>query len=155
MQEYVQEHYDSNEVKISASIGLTSSDYFKWVEKINKNAIDGDEKWRRSLVYLCFDNDRLIGLLSIRYELPDDLVWDFGHIGYGVRPSERRKGYATTMLGYALSICKEKGMNSAIISCYKENIASAATIKKSGGVLVDENDNYNEGKISQYYLVNL
>ena len=155
LQEYMQEHYDNKENSISASLGLPASEYADWVEKIQRNAFSGDEQWGKSLLYLCFDNNKLIGLLSIRYELPENLTEIYGDIGYGVRPSERNKGYATTMLRYALSVCKEKGMDKVLLGCYKDNLASAATIKKNGGVLVDENDNYNEGRISQYYSINL
>ena len=84
-----------------------------------------------------------------------NLTKKLGDIGYGVRHYERNKGYATTMLRYALSVCKEKGMDKVLLGCYKDNLASAATIKKNGGVLVDENDNYNEGRISQYYSLKL
>ena len=106
-------------------------------------------------MYLCLDKNKLIGLLSIRYELPENLTEIYGDIGYGVRPSERNKGYATTMLRYALSVCKEKGRDKVLLGCYKDNLASAATIKKNGGVLARENDNYNEGRISQYYSISL
>jgi len=70
-----------------------------------------------------------------------------------VRPSERKKGYATTMLRYALSVCKEKGMIQIIFGCYKDNLASVATIKKNGGILIAETKD--EGKVSQYYIVKL
>ena len=155
LQEYIQEHYDNKETGISASLGLSIMEYTDWVEKIQRNASEGDEQWGKSLLYLCFDNDKLIGLLSIRYELLEKLVEVYGNIGYGVRPSERNKGYATTMLSDALSVCKEKGMDKVLLGCYKDNLASAKTIQKNGGVLTDENDNYNEGKISQYYSINL
>jgi len=155
LQEYIQEHYDNKETGISASLGLPIMEYTDWVEKIQRNASEGDGQWGKSLLYLCFDNDKLIGLLSIRYELPEKLVEVYGHIGYGVRPSERNKGYATTMLRYALAVCKEKKMDKVLLGCYKDNLASARTIQKNGGVLADENDNYNEGKISQYYSINL
>ena len=153
--EYMQEHYDNKETSISASLGLPASEYSDWVEKIQRNAFSGDEQWGKSLLYLCFDNNKLIGLLSIRYELPENLTEIYGDIGYGVRPSERNKGYATAMLGYALSVCKEKEKDKVLLGCYKDNIASAKTILKNGGVLIEENDNYNEGRISQYYLINL
>ncbi len=155
LQEYMQEHYDNKEKSISASLGLPASEYSDWIDKIHRNASVGDEEWGKSLLYLCYDNNKLIGLLSIRYELPENLVEVYGHIGYGVRPSERNKGYATTMLAYALSVCKEKGMDKALLGCYKDNLASAKTIQKNGGMLVEENDNYNEGRISQYYLIEL
>lgn len=155
LQEYVQEHYDNNETSISASFGLASCEYTSWVEKIKENAMTGDELWGKSLLYLCFDNDKLIGLLSIRYDLPESLRNKFGDIGYGVRPSERNKGYATTMLKFALATAKGKGMEKVRLGCYKDNFASASTIKKNGGVLIEENDNYKEGKICQYYLIDL
>lgn len=155
LQEYMQEHYDNKENSISASLGLPASEYTDWVAKIHRNASVGDEEWGKSLLYLCFDNNKLIGLLSIRYELPENLVEVYGHIGYGVRPSERNKGYATTMLRYALSVCREKEKDKAVLGCYKDNVASAKTIQKNGGVLVEENDNYSEGKISQFYLIDL
>jgi len=153
LQKYIQEHYDNNETSISASLGLPVSEYSEWVEKIHKNAILGDEQWGKSLLYLCFENNELIGLLSIRYELPQELTAIYGDIGYGVRPSEREKGYATMMLRYALSVCKEYGLKKVLLGCYKDNVASASTIKKNGGVLEIENDNYNEGRLSQYYSI--
>ena len=155
LREYIQEHYDNKETSISASMGLLAAEYADWVEKIQRNASVGDEQWGKSLLYLCFENDKLIGLLSIRYELPESLTKKYGDIGYGVKPSERNKGYATAMLRYALSVCKEKGMDKVLLGCYKDNLASAATIQKNGGVLVEENDNYNEGRISRYYSINL
>lgn len=155
LQAYVQEHYEYGETSISASLGLSSSDYVEWVAKIHNNASEGDEEWGASLLYLCFDKDRLIGLLSIRYDLPELLSEKYGDIGYGVRPSERNKGYATDMLRYGLSVCKEKGKTKVVLGCFKDNLASAATIKKNGGVLIAENENYKEGRISQYYLINL
>ncbi|MBR2409432.1 MAG: GNAT family N-acetyltransferase [Lachnospiraceae bacterium] len=155
LQEYIQEHYDNNEFGISASLGLPVSEYADWVEKIQRNASVGDEEWGKSLLYLCFDDDKLIGLLSIRYELPENLTEEIGDIGYGVRPSERNKGYATAMLRYALSVCKEKGKDKVLLGCYKDNSASVTVIKKCGGVLVEENSNYNEGRISQYYAIKL
>ena len=59
------------------------------------------------------------------------------------------------MLQHALSVCTDKGMNRVILGCYKDNLASAKTIKKNGGILVLENDNYKAGKVSQYYLIEL
>lgn len=155
LQEYVQEHYDAGEFSISASMNLTASAYGAWVETIRRNADVGNAEWGRSLLYLCFDASRLIGLLSIRYELSAEMSGIYGDIGYGVRPSERRKGYATAMLGHALSVCREKGMRQVVLGCYRDNLASAATIRKNGGVLFAENDHYAQGRISQYFLIRL
>ena len=81
LQAYVQEHYNHNESSISASMGLTASPYADWVKKIQTNALTGDAQWGKSLLYLCFDQSRLIGLLSIRYDLPETLSQRYGDIG--------------------------------------------------------------------------
>ena len=159
---YIEDHYSHNEKSLSASNMLTSMNWENWVKKINDNVIIGDEEWGKSLTYLAIDNNKLIGLLSIRYDLPNNLVNLYGHIGYGVRPSERRKGYALKMLKYALEECKKLGLNSVILGCYKENIGSAKTIIKNGGILVREevetkeiSDNWQIELTSQYYEIKL
>lgn len=152
--EYVMEHYAHNEKSISASNKLTSTEYEEWVNKIHINVNIPDKEWGRSLTYLVFNDDkRLVGLLSIRYDLPEEMVMKIGHIGYGVRPSERRKGYATQMLKYALHECKKYGLKKAILGCYKENIGSARTIIKNNGKLIKENNV--EVNISDYWNINL
>ena len=55
------------------------------------------------------ENDRLLGAVNIRHYLNDYLLREGGHIGDGIRPSERRKGYATKMIGLALNECKRLG----------------------------------------------
>lgn len=155
IQAYIQDHFDNGENSISASLGLMVQEYNEWVQKIQSNSTTGDKDWGKSLLYLCFQEEKLIGLLSIRYELSKELSEKIGDIGYGVRPSERNKGYATKMLSYALSVCKEKGMSQVILGCYKDNLVSAATIRKNGGILFAENENYHEGRVSQYYLIKL
>lgn len=59
------------------------------------------------------------------------------------------------MLRYALTVCREKGMKQVVLGCYKDNAASATTIGKNGGVLTCENENCQEGRISQYFTIKL
>ena len=156
LKEYVAEHYANGERSISASLGLTGMDYVAWVDKVNRSSREADKVWGRYYLYLAFDeNGRLIGLLNIRFSLSDALREEYGDVGYGVRPSERCRGYATEMLRYALSVCREKGMSKVVLGCYKDNPASAATIRKNGGVLFAENEKYKAGRISQYYSIAL
>jgi len=155
LREYVAEHHAAGEMSISASFGLSSLPYGEWLGKMLDNAGKGSPEWGRALLFLCCEGERIVGLLSVRYELSRELSEKYGDIGYGVRPTERRKGYARKMLAHALEVCREKGMKSVILGCYRDNIASAATIKGGGGVLYAENDNYKKGRISQYYTVSL
>ena len=70
LREYVEEHYSNYERSISASNGLTSMDYNKWVEKINRNSEKADDDWGKYYLYLVFDErKKLVGLLNIRYNL--------------------------------------------------------------------------------------
>ena len=77
----------------------------------------------------------LVGRSSIRYELNDWLSKYGGHIGYGVRPAFRRRGYATEILRQSLVIVAERGVAQALVTCDDDNAASAATIERCGGVL--------------------
>ena len=135
LKDYVIEHYSNHERSISASLGLTNMKYEDWVNKVNRNSEEATDECGRYYLYLAFDGDRLVGLLNIRYDLSENLKELYGDIGYGVRPSERRKGYATQMLKDALEICIEKQMKEVIVGCYEKNYGSNRTIQNNGGVL--------------------
>jgi len=79
--------------------------------------------------------ERIVGRLSLRHELNEDLKAYNGHIGYAVIHSERRKGYATDMLKQSLVLCRELGIHRVLISCDTDNLASRRVIEKQGGVL--------------------
>ena len=154
LKEYVEEHYSNYERNISASNGMTNMNYTEWVEKVNRNSEIADDEWGRYYLYLVFDDDnKLVGLLNIRFDLTDELREIYGDIGYGVRPSERRKGHATRMLKFALDICREKNMKNVILGCYENNYGSNKTIMKNGGFLY-RND-YEEEKLSKDWKINL
>ncbi len=99
------------------------------------------------------DAGRILGALNLRHRLNEYLLATGGHIGYGVRPSERRRGYASQMLALALEEAKKMGIPKVLITCDKENTGSARTIQKNGGVL--ENEVPEEGRITQRYWIAL
>lgn len=82
--------------------------------------------------------DQIVGAVNIRHALNEFLLAAWGNIGYGVRPGQRRKGYATAMLKLALVECRRLKMNSVLLGCYKDNIGSARTILNNGGMLENE-----------------
>ena len=96
---------------------------------------------------------RILGAIDIRHSLNDYLYNFGGNIGYGIRPSERRKGYATKMLGLALDKSRELGLEKVLITCNKENIGSAKTIIKNGGKL--ENEIIEGNILTQRYWIEL
>ena len=76
----------------------------------------------------------LVGRVSIRHELNDYLAMWGGHIGYGVRPAFRRRGYATAILRQSLVIARGLGISSALVVCDDDNTGSARVIEACGGV---------------------
>lgn len=126
---------------------------------LNKWAFDSTEDARitgfvpATLFFLINDDKRILGALHIRHDLNERLLKSGGHIGYGVRPSERRKGYASHMLSLSLPIARSLGISKALICCDKNNIGSARTIQKNGGIL--ENELEDENEIVQRYWIAL
>ena len=88
----------------------------------------------------CLDEERdiFVGAVNIRHNLNDSLLLNGGHIGDGVRPSERRKGVATKMIDLALKECKKIGIDKVLMVCDKENIGSTKSIQNNGGILENE-----------------
>jgi predicted acetyltransferase len=94
-------------------------------------------------------------MINIRHRLNEFLAREGGHIGYSVRPSERRKGYATRMLQMALQKCAEMGLEKVLIACDKENIGSAKVIMNNGGVLESEITDGSLAEVVQRYWIDL
>ena len=107
------------------------------------------------LSFFVYDRERdiLVGAVDIRHSLNEALLLDGGHIGDGVRPSERRKGYATEMIALALDECRKLGIEKVLMVCNKENTGSAKSIRNNGGVL--ENEINVEGETVQRYWIQL
>ena len=100
------------------------------------------------------DRNRLLGAVNIRHRLNDYLLREGGHIGDGIRPSERRKGYATEMIRLALIECKKLGMDRVLIVCDRDNVGSAKSIIHNGGILENEFVN-SDGEVEQRYWITL
>ncbi len=103
--------------------------------------------------FFCLGTDRniMVGAVNIRHYLNDSLLLDGGHIGDGVRPSERRKGIASKMISLTLLECKKLGIEKVLMVCNKNNIGSAKSIKNNGGIL--ENEIFVNGVIVQRYWI--
>ena len=113
------------------------ADPLEWLAEINKyeNPATIPENFVRATQFLAVRPDNhLVGMIQVRHYFNDFLEKYAGHIGYSVRPSERRKGYATAMLAAVLPFCRQIGLNRILISCLIGNEASRRTILRNGGV---------------------
>lgn len=106
-----------------------------------------------STYWLVDSENRVLGAVNIRHRLNEWLLHSGGHIGYGIRPGERRKGYASEALHQALEIAKTMGIDRALVVCDKTNTGSARTIQKNGGQL--ENEVEKDGAIMQRYWIEM
>ena len=92
---------------------------------------------QNDLVTLLFcvrkSDSKILGSIQIRHEMDESKRLYSGHIGYSVRPSERRKGYATRILKFAVDYCRTLGIKDINISCMTDNEASRRTILANGG----------------------
>ncbi len=153
--EYKNEHISAGENELHGGALLGSMEYDEWLILTNENSSPETvhEDWVvASTFFVLRENDgKIIGMADIRHYLNDFLASFGGHIGYGVRPSERNKGYGCTILSMALEYAKEIGIDEAMIACYDDNYGSKKIIENGGGIL---QRSFEEGgkKIKVYYI---
>lgn len=159
VEEYLKEHWANGEIELNGDGGLDKiKDFDNWLVKIRKDLKEETiEKGRvPSTLFLAVrkKDNKVVGMLQIRHYLIESLLKNGGHIGDGVRPSERKKGYATEMIRLALEECKKLGIKRVLMVCFKDNIGSKKSILNNGGILENEIPAEN-GKIDQRYWINL
>lgn len=141
--DYKREHFACGETVLNGGSLLGRMDsYPAWLGRLRSNrsreTVPRDRVVADTLLAVRRRDGRMVGIVDIRYELNDFLRQSAGHIGYGVRPSERRKGYATGILHLALIRAAERGLDAVLVACRPENSGSRRAIEKNGGILVRE-----------------
>lgn len=135
--DFKQEFFSHNEKTINGSELLDQTDdYDKWLRTVTANTdpATADPNWVVTDTFFALNSkDRIIGIIDLRHTL-NDFLKDFGNCGYSVRPTERRKGYATEMLRRILVIAGEAGLSELHLSVERSNTPSVKTIIKNGGV---------------------
>ena len=97
--------------------------------------VDVPEGWVPSTFLVAEAEGQIVGRVSIRHALNAHLAEVGGHIGYGVRPGFRRRGYATAILGQSLAVASSIGLDRVLVTCDDDNVGSANVIENCGGVL--------------------
>ncbi len=135
---------------------IRKTDYKDFETYLNSLEVtDNDSGLVPDSTWFCLDDDRqlFVGAVNIRHYLNERLRLNGGHIGDGVRPSERKKGIATQMIALALDKCRELGLKKVLMVCDQKNIGSAKSIINNGGVL--ENEVIVDGVTEQRYWIDL
>lgn len=139
--DFYNEWKDSGETMIPWVITKDPSNFPAMVQELldAHNGVNLPESWVPDSTYwLVTDHNRIVGAVNIRHSLTEHLFNAGGHIGYGIRPSERRKGYATKLLELSLEKTKKLNITRALVVCDEVNTASEKTILHNGGVRDDD-----------------
>lgn len=150
------EFFDYGEKVINGSEMIDNVDsYEKWLSSVETNANPEtvNPEWVVTDTFFAVDESgKIVGIIDFRHELKGFLV-DFGHTGYSVRPSERRKGYATQMLSLIMKVAKEAGLDHLQLSVERTNEPSVKTIINNGGIY--ERSFEYEGETAEVYRISL
>jgi len=111
------------------------------------NHVPGNTYW------MVQNGRRVVGASRLRHWLNEALRNEGGHIGYDVRPSDRRKGYGTRLLALTLDKARARGITRVLVTCTTDNVASARIIERTGGVFESEIMSSHFGKpLSRYWI---
>lgn len=107
--------------------------------------------------YYQASDERIVGMINVRLGLNDNLWRYGGHIGYSIRPSERRKGYNKINLYLALEFCQLHGLEVVLLDCDKDNLGSSRTMRALGGRLIREHwyDVKGQNTLIQDYVIDV
>lgn len=153
---YRNEHLEHGETHINGSMGFINYDnYTEWFEKVMLlQKIKASPSYVPATTYFTVrrSDNKIIGSIQLRHELNDYLRKRGGHIGYGISPAERGKGYGTKQLALVLDKAKELGIPRVMISCDQTNFASAKVAINNGGRLEWEGYDEEDGYIQIYWI---
>ena len=146
---YINEFYEYN----STINGVGKLDYYlknsnfeNWLKYI-------DSLTNKSEYFLVNDENNIIGMINIRHSLDEKHKIRGGHIGYSIRPLERRKGYNKINFYLALEKMKELNVKEVLITCDDTNVASYKSIESLGGILIEKL--LYEGVVIRRYIIDV
>ena len=87
-----------------------------------------------TVYFLTNEKNRILGAVTIRHSLTERMLNTEGHIGAGIRPFERRNGYATKILELALDKMRGLDIPKVLVTCNEDNIGSEKAILRNGGI---------------------
>lgn len=162
--EYLEEHkrYKSN---INGTGGmdkcLSNMTYEEWLIRLEKMKNDSyAESINRcpgeTFFLIRREDNKIIGMINIRHNLNEAMLKFGGHIGYGIRPTERRKGYNKINLYLGLIKAKEDfGLDRVMLDCSVDNFGSDNTIKALGGILERNEIDPSDDTLTNVYWIDV
>ncbi len=157
IKEMIEEFMSNGEIKIFGSSKATKFTYKRWLNYLAKIESPDEKLLEKGYVptiqYVLYDGEIPIGFFCARQHLTPKLIKASGHMGYSIRPTKRRMGYASAGVKLLLDEYKSKGVMRVLVCCFSSNVASAKTIVKCGGVMDGEVE-LTEGIVQRYWIEN-
>ncbi len=148
---YNREWAEHQEEMVPYATDLRGMSFEEWLKESRQLEYDASLGKVTASLWLLVRKKRIIGAIALRHELNDYLRRLGGHIGYGVRPSERGRGFADIMLKKALLHAEEMKFDKVLVTCNKNNVPSERTIIKNGGILENEVED-GEEIVARYWI---
>ena len=115
----------------------TFEEFCAYTAALESTATPRPGGWVTGTYLWMVDDETVVGRISLRHSLTPWLLEVGGHIGYAVRPSARRRGYATAALELMRGVAAEHGIDPVLVTCDDDNVGSRKVIEANGGVLED------------------
>lgn len=130
----------------------------EWIEenelRESNKTVPSDRVTSNAYIAVRMSDNKIIGMINFRHHINHPILSTWGgHIGYSIRPCERKKGYATEMLRQVVINCKIYGLDKILVTCNKNNIGSKKTIITNGGLF--EKDIVIDGDTIERYWIQL
>jgi predicted acetyltransferase len=168
-EDFKNEFFKNQETIINGSALFDQMNYEQWLKHNTNNRKEKtvNSNWVPATTFFAVrkNNLRIVGMIDIRHNLKNDFLAHYGgHIGFSVRPSERKKGYGVEILQMGIEYARSLGIKKLMLGCFSDNLPSIRTILKCGGKLT-ETKKYSdrqllkvsdaEEKIVNIYWINL
>lgn len=153
----VREFVDRGEALVPFTLGFPAEPFDAFLEKLEACA-RGDgipEGFVPHSTFWLVHEGEVVAVSNVRHRLTEALRRNGGNVGYGVRPSARRRGFARELLRLTLERARGLGLPEAWMTCAKTNAASVRTIAANGGLFVSEEYIEPRGEIVQRYRIPL
>jgi predicted acetyltransferase len=135
-------------------LGSAGKDYRQFVEQAQESHRERMGKVPQTDFFLLHNHTTIVGRSALRHWLTPTLRNIGGHIGYRIRPAERRKGYGTLLLAWTLAEAGKLGLKRVLLTCDSDNIGSRKIIERNGGQLASESPASPEGiLVARYWIV--
>lgn len=131
-------------------------DYVEWFNSLYnwENGIDIGEEVPQTLFLMKQEDGTILGAVSIRHYLNHTNIIDGGHVGYGICPEFRGRGYGNLILKLALEKLQSMNVSKVLVTCDADNFASQEVILKNGGVLENQIIDEDGVLVNRYWINN-